>query len=346
MQNFTLKERFMHALECKPVDKVPVCSVTQTGTVEMMELTGAKWPEAHYDAKKMASLAFAGYELANLEAVRFPFCTTVIAETLGCKIDPGTLDTQPYQIDFPCKNPEDIKKINIPENLNETKRISVILETAEILKEKTNDNNIPIICGMIGPAAIAFYLAGAKNYLYWSIQKPEILDNLMEIGVEICTEYANALFDIGIDAVNITDSEAGPDIFPPPLFESMITKKYKQLTSKLKGKSILHMCGDATQIIPYILNTGFEGLSIEEKVNVNYAANITQKDMCLIGNISPSSTLLFKSEKDVKKEAYQCMENNIGILAPGCGIAPHTPLENIKALIAARDEYYNKNLSL
>lgn len=338
MKDLTLKERFVRTLECKSVDKIPVCAVTQTATVEMMDLTGSTWPQAHYNAQKMASLSLAGHEFAGLEAIRFPFCTTVIAETLGCEFDPGTIDIQPYQINFPCKNIEDINKINIPENIAETKRISVIIEAAQLIKEKAED--IPIICGMIGPAAVAFYLAGAKNYLYWSIQRPEILDNLMEIGVEICVEYANELFECGVDAVNFSDSEAGPDIFPPPLFETMIVPKYKQLTSKLKGKSILHVCGDATAILPYILHTGFEGLSIEEAVNVNYAANIIQNELCLIGNVSPSSTLLLESPEKVKKEAYRCIEDGIGILAPGCGIAPHTPLENIKALVSARDDFY------
>jgi [methyl-Co(III) methanol-specific corrinoid protein]:coenzyme M methyltransferase len=38
-------------------------------------------------------------------------------------------------------------------------------------------------------------------------------------------------------------------------------------------------------------------------------------------------------------EAKACLEDGIDILAPGCGLAPHTPLENIKALFRARDEY-------
>ena len=36
MSEFTLKTRLLAALEGKPVDKVPVCSVTQTGIVELM----------------------------------------------------------------------------------------------------------------------------------------------------------------------------------------------------------------------------------------------------------------------------------------------------------------------
>jgi [methyl-Co(III) methanol-specific corrinoid protein]:coenzyme M methyltransferase len=42
----------------------------------------------------------------------------------------------------------------------------------------------------------------------------------------------------------------------------------------------------------------------------------------------------------IKAEAKQALEEGVDVLAPGCGIAPMTPLENIKAMVAARDEYY------
>jgi [methyl-Co(III) methanol-specific corrinoid protein]:coenzyme M methyltransferase len=61
--------------------------------------------------------------------------------------------------------------------------------------------------------------------------------------------------------------------------------------------------------------------------------------VCLIGNVSPSDTLLTKGSEEIMIEARACLEDGIDILAPGCGLAPHTPLENIKALFRARDEY-------
>ncbi|WP_406600977.1 methylcobamide:CoM methyltransferase MtaA [Methanolobus mangrovi] len=339
--DLTLKERFIYSLERKDVDKVPVCSVTQTGTVELMEITGAKWPDAHYDPEKMATLAIAGHELTGLEAVRYPFCNTVIAETLGCNFDEGSIDTQPYQLDFPCKNKEDVAGIIVPENLLESRRIKIMLEATDIIKSRVSDD-VPIIAGMIGPAAIAFYLCGAKNYLRWCITEPELLTQLFAMGTEFCIEYANALFYRGVDAVVIIDSEAGPDIFPPPLFESLILPHYRLLTERMAGHSILHICGDATDILDMMAESGFHGLSIEEKVDLAYASKMVSDRVCLIGNISPAATLLGKSPEHIKNEAKQCIMDGAGILAPGCGIAPRTPIENIRAFVAARDEFYTK----
>jgi len=40
----------------------------------------------------------------------------------------------------------------------------------------------------------------------------------------------------------------------------------------------------------------------------------------------------------VKAEAKQCLLDGVDVLAPGCGIAPRTPLANIRALVEVRDE--------
>ncbi|MBC7085683.1 MAG: MtaA/CmuA family methyltransferase [Methanomethylovorans sp.] len=340
MSDLTLKQRFIKSLERKNVDKVPVCSVTQTGIVQLMEITGAKWPDAHYDPEKMATLAIAAHSITGLEAVRYPFCNTVMPETLGCIIKEGSLDTQPQIVDFPCKKKEDVAFLSIPDNLLESKRIKTVLMATDIVKSRLS-GDVPVIVGILGPAAIACSLCGVNNYLIWCITAPEVLEELLILGTTACTEYANSLFDRGVDAVVIIDSEAGPDLLPPPLFESMILPHYKSITRNLKGHSILHICGDATEILDKMADSGFEGLSIEEKVNLSYASQIVGGRACLIGNISPVLTLLQKSPGQIKEEAKKCIENGVGILAPGCGIAPHTSIENIRAFVAARDEYYN-----
>jgi len=342
MENITQRERFISALKKEAMDKIPVCAVTQTGIVDLMELSGAGWPEANYDPEKMATLAIAANELAGLEAVRVPFCTSVLAESLGCSFDKGSFDTQPYQLDFPCKTKDDVKNISVPDDIIEKPRIKTVLEAARIVRERVGDKT-PIIAGLIGPAATAFYLSGATNYLMWCITDEEKFKSLLQIGTEACLKYASALYDHGVDAIVIIDSEAGPDILPPSLFESMVLPEYHSITSQLNGLKILHICGDTSDILDHMASSGFNGLSIEEKVDIRYAKQIIGQRSAIIGNISPSATLLDKSPDIIKKEAKQCIEDGVDIIAPGCGLAPHTSLDQLKSLVYARDEYYQEN---
>ncbi len=341
MSELTLKERFEKALKGEALDIVPVCSVTQTGTFELMEMTGAYWPQANYDAEKMATLALAGYEIAGFENVRCPFCTTVLAETLGCTVAEGSIDIQPYVTDFPCKKKNDVKEITISESILESRRTSVVLDAVGILKEKVGED-VPVVAGLIGPAGLASMLAGMRNYLMWFVTNPEVVEELMGILTDVCIEYANGLLERGADAVTLIDSEAGPDIIAPEMFQTSVFPLYKKFCREVKGIRILHMCGDATAVLDPLADVGFEGISIEEKVGVSFAKELVSNRVRLIGNVSPSDTLLTKGPEAVMIEATACLEDGIDVLAPGCGLAPHTPLENIKALLKARDIYFSK----
>lgn len=338
MSEFNLNTRFKKALKGESHGIVPVCSVTQTGTVELMEMTGAYWPQANYDASKMAALALGGHEIAGFENVRCPFCTTVLAETLGCTVDEGSVDIQPYVTDFPCKKKKDVKNISVPDSLLESRRTSVVLDAVGIIKKHVGED-VPVIAGVVGPAGLASMLAGMKNYLMWFVTNPEVVEELMGTLTEACIEYANDLLERGADAVTLIDSEAGPDIIAPQMFETSVFPLYRKFCREVKGLKILHMCGDATAVLDPLADAGFEGISIEEKVQVSFAKEIVGDRVRLIGNVSPSDTLLMKGPEEVIIEARACLEDGIDILAPGCGLAPHTPLESIKALFRARDEY-------
>ena len=165
----------------------------------------------------------------------------------------------------------------------------------------------------------------------------------METCNEICIEYANALFDNGADVLCMPDGGlTGPKMMPPSVLEDSIVPFYKCLCKKINGPIILHICGDVESSLNSISKCGFEAISIEEKVSITAAKKAIGNRARLIGNVSPSRTLLFGTPAAVKAEAKKCLSDSVDILAPGCGIAPRTPLANLKALVEARDEWYEE----
>src|SRR4030042_6564892 len=106
--------------------------------------------------------------------------------------------------------------------------------------------------------------------------------------MEACIEYANALLERGADAITLIDSEAGPDIIAPEMFQTSVFPLYRKFCREVKGLRILHMCGDATAVLDPLADAGFEGISIEEKVSVSFAKGIIGSRVRLVGNVSPS----------------------------------------------------------
>lgn len=332
-----LRDRFLNSLKGKAVDKVPVLSVTQTGTVELMHESGAFWPEAHFKAEKMVALALAGHKIAGLEAVRYPFCLTVLSEAMGCKVKEGKEDIQPSPGISPfAETPE---KMELPSDISERGRIPMIAEVTSVLRKEAGEN-VPLIAGMEGPASLSSRLLGTYNFLTWTLRKPKILKECLKVTGAVCSEYAEILFEAGADAVCIVDGIAGPDMLDPKDFNAFARPEYEKFC-RGKGIKLVHICGNSIPILKSLSECGFEGISIEEKVSdLQAAKKIVGKNTNLIGNLSSSGVILKGKSEEIKAEAWKCLEGGIDVLAPGCGIAPKTPTQNIKALVNARDEYY------
>jgi [methyl-Co(III) methanol-specific corrinoid protein]:coenzyme M methyltransferase len=338
MSEFTLKTRLLAALEGKPVDKVPVCSVTQTGIVELMDEVGAPWPESHTNPELMAKLAIANYELSGLEAVRLPYCLTVLVEAMGCEINMGTKNRQPSVTAHPY--PKDLEGAAIPADLLQRGRIPAVLEAIKIVREKVGPD-VPIIGGMEGPVTVASDLVSVKSFMKWSIKKTDLLEQALDLATEAAVIYANAMVEAGADIIAIADPVASPDLMSPDTFRQFFMPRLQKFSSSVNSMTVLHICGKVNAILSDMANCGFEGLSVEEKIgNAKEGKAIIGDRARLVGNISSPFTLLPGPIDKIKAEAKQALEGGIDVLAPGCGIAPMTPLENIKAMVAARDEYY------
>jgi [methyl-Co(III) methanol-specific corrinoid protein]:coenzyme M methyltransferase len=333
-----MKERLLKALKGEEVDKVPVCTVTQSAIVELMDQTGAAWPEAHSDAQKMADLAVASYEVCGLEGVRAPYCLTVLAEAMGCEINMGTKNRQPSVTGHPY--PKGVEDLAMPEDLLSIGRIPAVMEAMKIIREKVGDD-VPIIAGMEGPVTLASDLASVKKFMKWSIKKPEDFQTILDFACDACIEYANAMLAAGADVISVPDPVASPDLMAPDVFDKILKPVLQRFADGVNGPMILHVCGDVTAIIEMMADCHFESISIEEKVKDLKGAKAKVGDKCTIcGNVSSPFVLLAGDEAAVKAAAKQALDDGIDVLAPGCGIAPDTPVANLKAMVEARDEYY------
>lgn len=337
MSDLNMKERFLKALKGEKVDKVPALSVTQTAIVELMDKTGAAWPAAHSDAKLMAELAYASYEVCGLEGVRAPYCLTVLAQAMGCEVNMGTKNRQPSVTAHPY---DDAANLKMPENLLAQGRIPAVLEAMKILKEKTG-GKVPVIAGMEGPITLASDLCGVKKFMKWSIKDKASYNTILDFATDACIEYANALADAGADVISVPDPVCSPDLMPPTGFEADLKPRLQKFAAAVKVPMILHICGDVTAIIPAMADCGFASISIEEKVKdmAGAKAKVAGK-VTICGNVSSPFVLLAGTQEAVKEAATTALKAGVDVLAPGCGIAPDTPVANLKAMVAARDEFY------
>lgn len=314
------------------MDRVPVTSLAGCGgtvTVDMQDAVDTHCPEAHKNAEKMAKLATASHDLTGIENIRVPFDFVVEPEALGCKIRWGT-DAQsvPAVRTHPFEKPEDLK---MPENLLEAGRIPVVLEVIRIVRKEIGDF-LPISSLALGPFTLAGELAGVEKLLIWTIRKPDYVKKYVAFATDVLSEYSKAQYRAGADIVQVSDPTASTDLISPACFKQFVKPALIKMAKNLGGPRLLHICGKAEAIIPDMVETGFDGISIDEAVDIATIKPLVG-DVKILGNVSSKSTLVFGSPEDVKREAMRALESGVDFLEPGCGFSPITPIENIKAMV-------------
>ncbi|MFX0089858.1 MAG: MtaA/CmuA family methyltransferase [Promethearchaeota archaeon] len=332
-----MKERVFGALRREKIDKIPVTSIGGCGgtiNIDIQKAVGIYWPEAHKDAEKMAKLATSGSKLTGLENTRVPFDFVIEPEALGCEIKWGRKpEILPSTLGHPFKTLDDLE---MPDDFLDRGRIPVVLEAIRILEREVG-GSLPIASTVLGPFSLAGEIAGLTDFLIWPIKEPEKTKRFVEFCAEIALEYAKAQLEAGSDIINLADPTAG---LIGPMFKEFAKPYLKKVADNLRELKVLHICGRTDKILKDIAETGFDGLSLE--VEDIASAKSVIGDVRILGNVSSAKTLFMGTPEQVKAEVRNALESGVDLLEPDCGISPNTPLENIKAMVEARNEYYSQ----
>jgi MtaA/CmuA family methyltransferase len=329
------RERLLGVLDRESVDRVPCASPLQTGTAELMKLSGARWPEAHHDPRLMAELASAAHSLAGLEAVRVPFDITVEASAFGAMIGLQSLDRQPAILSAIIGSLDGLGKFEIPDPTSDG-RAPIVLSALEMLKERTAST--PIICGIVGPFMLACQLRGMEATLMDIIHDRGGVRGLLGITTRWTKTYCRAAIQAGADVTTIIDATSSGDILGPGQYAQFALPYQAEVINEVSlhgGRSILHICGDTTSNMHLMVRTKAQGLSVDQCMDMRWVKERLDGKIALIGNVSPTNTLLFQGPPEVASEVRGCLEAGADVLAPGCGFAPRTPLENMIAMVDA-----------
>ena len=348
-----LKENLEKALNGEPVDLKPVISVTQLGITEAMEETETSWPKAHKDPEQMAKLASSLYELAGIECARVPFCLTVEAEAMGATVDLGSNERTPEVKETPFESADDIEVLD---DFLDNGRIPAVLEAIDIIKEEHPE--LPVVVGITGPFTLTGHLLGIENLVRLIKTEPTEVEEAIENCLDICMDYVEELMEHEPDVICVAEPTASPELIDPIQFKTLIKPALEDLAGFIETKKVLHICGSTQDIISDMASIGFDGISIEEAVDLPKAKEDIQKlddgksngGCCtieghnhgskIVGNISTSQTLFTGTPEEVKADVKKALDEGIDILAPSCGLAPKSPLANIKSMVEARNEYF------
>jgi methylthiol:coenzyme M methyltransferase len=313
------------------VDYVPPANPLAQTTKDLMEFCGASWPKAHWDAKMMADLAAAPYEVCGIEAARPQFDISLEAEVLGCKLDWDKPDRPP--VTGPAyTNPKDI---TWDDNFYKDPkgRAKVVLEAISILRERYA-GELPIIPVITAPFTVAGHIMGVEKLVMMTVTDPEKAHAAIAAATDFCIEYGRRMVAAGAHILFPADPSASGDLISPETYKEYVLPYHQKFARAVSAPKILHMCGHTEKLLPLIRESGMDCFSFDAPP-AWYVRQVLGNKMRCLGSLDVIDLMPNGTPEQVYARTAQCIREGVDVVGTACDVSNGTPLANLKAYVRA-----------
>jgi [methyl-Co(III) methanol-specific corrinoid protein]:coenzyme M methyltransferase len=183
-------------------------------------------------------------------------------------------------------------------------------------------------------------MAGTQNFLLQvGLEEKDRVNRMLRQLMPVTLASIKAQFQAGADIVVLADHATG-NLVGAYHYEEYLLPIHHEITAEIEGPLILHVCGNCTDRLDLFARAGFDAYHFEWQVDAKEAVRRVGRVMSLVGNVNNPRVLYQGTPEDVYKQARYAIEAGVHMIGPECAIPLATPIENLKAIVAAvRDGY-------
>ena len=305
--------------------------------------------------KELGGIRDVGTAIAALSIIYERYHPDVITPSFGCKYwlygdlgielrlpeDGFDSVVEPYW-----RTREDVENKLLPDPRDPDKLIHNQIRLLKSIADRYGDR---VVLASFGGSTLGRTgdLVGTENILALLIEDPELAHLMIEKVAEWVLDLAKASIDAGAEIIGLVDPTAGGSVISRKHFIEFSLPVLKWINQEIKAHkdvpTYLHICGDVSDRLDLMADTGVDGISIDHLVDVAAAKREVGDRVCIIGNIDPVGTLLLGTPEQVLEESRHCIEQagqgGGFVLAPGCGVPPNTPPENLAMMGQAVERF-------
>lgn len=194
----------------------------------------------------------------------------------------------------------------------------------------------------------SWWLRGMETFLADTILNPALTEAIIDKVTSYTRQLAIASARAGIDVLCFYDdagTQTGMQI-SPDTWRRLIKPKWQTVLEDVRRefpgvRTFLHSCGCIRDIIPDIVDLGFDVLHPVQPECMDFAEVHRQfsSHIVLCATLSSQRIFPFGTPDDVRREVRElkrvCAQQRRGILCPSNMIQPETPWDNILAFVEA-----------
>ncbi len=324
------KSIFMDALKRKRQGRRACGSATSMVTADMMEASGASFPEAHLNPEKMAALAELGHTKLGFDNVMPLFSVCHETAALGGEVDWGDPRKMPS-----CGAPlagsvmEDFK---IPSGFLLSEHCQTPLKALALLKRRLGED--AAVTGKIfGPWTLAYHIYGLEEFLMASLLEPGRVKAILRNLLKVSLAFGKAQIEAGADALCLAD-HCTRDLCSPAAYRDFLLEIHQELAAGLPCPLMLHICGDTSDRMPFIAETGIACFHFDSKSKASEARRLSGERIALMGGTGNIEVVRSGSPERIAADVEEKLGLGIDIIGPECAVPLDAPSENLRLLVA------------
>jgi uroporphyrinogen decarboxylase len=221
-------------------------------------------------------------------------------------------------------------------------KLAPVFETIDRVKSALPAETAFIgFCG--APWTVASYMiagrgtpdqAPARMFAY---RHPEAFQLLIDKLTDASIAYLARQIETGVEAVQIFDSWAG--VLPAGEFERWCVAPIAKIIAGVRSihpeaRIIAFPRGATTHIPTFGAKTGARAIGLDTAVDPVWAAETIPSDIVLQGHLDPLALIAGgEALRNATERLLQAYRSRPHIFNLGHGILPHTPIENVEALL-------------
>ncbi len=332
--DYSAMDRFRDALAGKPGDRVPLFPMIAGWAAANFAEVPA--PALSRSPDLIAQAQIAAKETLGYDSLYAYADALYIPEAFGCKV--RFLETGPLVSPL-MPSIGDARELPEPD-VKTSGRLPVILELAEKLGSYSKDR-IPVLGMFEGPFTTLCRVVEAEHILRLVYKNPSLLNELLDRIAAFLLQFGRALLESGANVIFIPEPTASASMISPAMFRRFVLPRLQRLTQELPAPCILHICGNTAPLLEPMAHSGADVLSLDQCMDLS-AARAASPGVSLGGNVDPVDALLMGTKEKVAEAARKCLQKAGTarfVLMSGCGIPPASPIENVRAMVCAAEEY-------
>ena len=332
-------ERTRKSIRGEQIDQIPNFPIL---LAPACQLVGVKQRDYSLDPDVMADTLLRARDLIGADGIYVSRDNWVYHEALGGElIFPE--DDESYSREPILESIRAYDQLEVPDPENAPGMKTLLAAARKVMAEVGDRYYIQanIDCG---PFSLAAVLRGAQPFLLDLVTEEEKhLHELLEFCTEVVIAYGKAMISTGVHGIQYGDSTAS--LVSPEHYEKYALPYQRRSVDALVGNDCdiwIHICGNTEHLLHFLRPLDIQGFEVDAKVDMVTARRLLGPEIALKGNLD-TTFLLQRSPQEVYEATQAILRSGdfrTGIImSPGCGVPRMTPLENLRAMTRACEQY-------